>query len=420
MFNILQSIKKNTAVGILMATVACQGINAQENIDSVSIGAGYTQQVWFSMENGKVKDEPVSNWDIAFQIPGFQASILANTVKEDFKLYRSPFAIADWNNVDTSGISSWPELHNSDTSRNHGAFNSSNTSSLDLGWGTYNMTTHVVEGDSIYVLNTGRTWKKIKIDRLQGGVYTFTYANLDGSDEESDQIDKSNFSNRNFAYYSIDNKTAVDREPDRYSWDLEFSKYIAFVPSPYGVSGVLQHPDVEVIQIDGVPREDADQTQGTFKTEINTIGNDWKDINMTTFEWDIDDLRTYFVKDQHGAVWKMYFTGFGGSSNGNYYFVKEEVQPSSVEKVETRSLLKVYPNPASNGVVNIIYDNPETAGEIEIRMIDLTGKIILHKKVATTAGLQNHALNVSNIPGGMYLIQTEAGSKIQTQKVLIR
>lgn len=152
---------------------------------TVTTGPANAQQSWFNLLDETTITRPLAEWDLAFEINGgFNVGVLVNTAK-GMKVYQAPYAIADWASVDTTGMaSSWTELNNSDTSWSHGALNQHLSGEFDLGWGVYNMITHVVEGDSVFIVKqAGGDWRKLRIDALASGAYTFTYAALDGSGE---------------------------------------------------------------------------------------------------------------------------------------------------------------------------------------------------------------------------------------------
>ena len=145
----------------------------------------------------------------------------------------------------------------------------------DLGWGNYSFITHYVTADSLFVVKLpSGSYKKLWIDRLASGVYYFTYADLDGSNEVSETVTKSDFTNKNFAYYSIDSQTELDREPANDSWDLLFTKYTTMLnyggaQMPYGVTGVLSNAGVEVNKVSGIHKLEADTTDGSFSSNIS-------------------------------------------------------------------------------------------------------------------------------------------------------
>src|SRR5262245_35166114 len=138
----------------LLPVVLLSGLTTAQTPQTVTIGAGYADQVWFSLVNGVQQTRPAAEWDLAFEITGFTAAILANTQKGGLMVYRSPFSVPEWNAIDTAGMAGWPVLQNADTSWSRGAFNQTNTADeFDLGWGVYNSITHVVTGDSVHVMH---------------------------------------------------------------------------------------------------------------------------------------------------------------------------------------------------------------------------------------------------------------------------
>ena len=67
----------------------------------------------------------------------------------------------------SSNISNWQPIHNSDTNWFIGAFDKNSTSMFDMGWGIYNMVTHFVTGDSLYAIKTvNGNWKKLEFKNM--------------------------------------------------------------------------------------------------------------------------------------------------------------------------------------------------------------------------------------------------------------
>jgi len=390
----------------LLALLVIVGPLTAQTPVTVSIGPGYTQQVWYSLQNGVVSSAPVNDWDLAFEIQGFRASVLVNTQKAGVEVVKSPFSIAQWSSVDTAGLSTWPRAHNADTSWSCGALNQGPyADQFDLGWGNYNMITHVVAGDTIFLIRLGSgNWRKLRIDGLATGTYTFTHANIDGSDELVGQVNKAAYSTKNFAYWDLATNTAVDREPANDSWDLTFVKYVSFIPQPYGVTGVLQNKGVDAARMDGMTPQEADWTAAEMEQRINTIGFDWKRFDMQAFQWVIEDSLSYFVRDLGGNVWHLVFTGFGGSGSGVFNFTQELVSATFVPDVAAARML-VWPNPTDDGRVFI------DAGDVAVRRIevlDATGRI-----VAVPAPVGSPLIvDIGDRPSGAYIIRlfTDSGT----------
>ncbi|MEX2597079.1 MAG: T9SS type A sorting domain-containing protein [Salibacteraceae bacterium] len=390
------------------------GVYAQSTADSVSIEAGYANQTWYSLENGTLESAPKNEWDLAFEINGFASSIRVNHVNGN-ELWVYPHGdTADWNAVDTAGIESWPLLINSDTSWARGAFNVNAEigNDFDLGWGVYNMVTHHVVGDSIYVINHNGTYKKLWIVSLASGAYTFRLADLNGSNEIVRSLQKTAYPEKNFGYYSIANDAFLDREPVRQNWDLLFTQYAAIIPNfgGYPSTGVLQNNGVKVAKV--YPVEDTetyvDYESADFQTEINSIGYGWKSINMSTFQWDIADSTVYFVESMQGAIWKLVFTEFGGSANGNYFFTKEKIVAEEPEGIadqnDQNTLFEVYPNPVAGGVMNVVFQN---SGTTQLTLCDSHGRLVRQQQISSE-GLQTHTLHTSDLPAGLYFLTMQA------------
>jgi hypothetical protein len=290
----------------------------------VSLGAEYADDIYYSLSNGIIIGAPRNNWDIAFCVAPREAAILTNTTAGvELKVY--PTA-SGWNwsdPVDTAGYSGWVPLYNSDTTWTEGAFNMNATGHPNYGWGVYDVNTHNLTGVALYIIKTrAGSYKKIwimeKLSALQK--FTFRYSDIDGSNENTVNLDLAG-STKNFVYYSLDSNEKIDREPDNDKWDVLFTKYHTLIENKdYTVTGVLQNISVTAqVSTDTDPASKIFPTTG-FLTSISTIGYDWKVINMQTFQYTIDDTRVFYVKDLSGAVHRIKFKTFEGSTTGNITF----------------------------------------------------------------------------------------------------
>ena len=191
---------------------------------SVSIGAGYANDVWYSLENGIVKTEPSDNWDIAVQTGAKDAGICINS-PNGLLLWAVPDSDEDsWDDaIDTTGMSAnWETCNNASENWAIGAFNmglDGFASGGNFGWGEYNMATHSITGNKVFVLQLDKkTYKRIMIESLMAGTYTIKWADLDGSNEKSSAIAKADYAEKMFAYLDITTNQVLDREPPRSSW----------------------------------------------------------------------------------------------------------------------------------------------------------------------------------------------------------
>lgn len=317
---------------IVLVTVFAIGFYSCDEDDSpdksviatVSQGANYTNDIYYSLANGIVAEVPRTNWDIAFSVDAMSSSILINDgAGVILKVYPTD---AGWNwtdAIDTTGYDEWDALYNSNESWEEAAFGQNATGHPNYGWGEYNSTSHDVEGVAMYIIKlVNGDYKRIFVENksAMGQEYNFKYSDLDGTNEVSETIPFDGVTS-NYIYYSLENEMVIaDREPDASTWDLLFTKYIDN-SIQYNVTGVKQNIGVQVIEEDNVLDLSVETYLETeFSDDITTIGSDWKDFDMGTFQYVLDADRIYFVKDQNDKVYKLVFTGFEGSSTGNMTF----------------------------------------------------------------------------------------------------
>jgi hypothetical protein len=339
------------------------------------------------------------------------------------ELYSYPLGdTTDWNAFNSTNLSNWEPVYNSDTNWFIGAFDKNSTSMFDMGWGIYNMVTHFVTGDSLYAIKTvNGNWKKLWIEKLAGGEYSFKYADLDGSNQVNAVINQSAFSGKNFAYYSLDQNTSLDREPLTQDWDITFSKYITPVQGmAYGVTGVLMNDGIKACLVENLPDPNSytDYTQHVLHSEMNTIGYDWKEFDMSSFSYVLDPYRCYFVKDYNDKIWRIIFTSFEGSSTGIVEFNTEEVSSSTSNDYLNSSFssFEIYPNPSNNKDLTIIYDTDSK--DIEISIIDINGKLVF-SYTSLSSGFSAKTISTNNLDKGIYIVKVNSNGDYLQKKLII-
>lgn len=406
------------------ALLAALGAAAQTEV-TVTTGTGNSLQTFYSLENGVQASATLADWDLAFEINALNSSILVNTGK-GLKVYETPVAFEDWASLTALDTENWTEIRNSEESWSAGALTHGNNLSqpmgFHMGWGEYSMDTHFVLGDKLYVIDAGSgVYRKLRIDQLVDGIYSFTYADLDGGNEQTAELNKSAFVGKNFGYFSFATGNTLDLEPQAATWDLLFTKYIAMVeslegPVPYAVAGVLQNKQVLAMQVDSVPTDEAVWNNWELEPSINIIGSDWKRFDMTLFSWVFEDERTYFVQDRGFDIWKLIFTGYSGSGTGNFVFTQERVSSVGVEENAVQQLV-VYPNPSRNGVLNMVIGTDVRNGQLTL--IDLAGKVVKQQNVNGTGSLSAVPVDLSGVQPGLYVARLDAEGKLFSTRVVV-
>lgn len=294
--------------------------------DSISMGAGYADEVFYSLENGIVKTSPRSSWDIAFSTDPISSTILINE-GYGVELYTYPDGDKSaWDAIDTSGIATWSAMFNSDTSWYYGAFDRNDLGHPDYGWGVYNTQSHDVLGDSLFIIKTtDGSMLKLFIEKraAMNNSFTIKYGNIDAAGETK-EISCGDYSTKNFIYFSFTSGQVLDIEPETTEWDLLFTKYYD-ESIPYIVTGVLTNNGLETAEVRNLDPGLADPATAVFSTYISIIGSDWKSFDMGSFTYVIEPDLCYFVKKGED-MYKITFTGTDGSATGKMVFDKEKVE----------------------------------------------------------------------------------------------
>ena len=388
-------------------------VMAQESAQ-ISLGQGYANQVYYSLENGEVKSVALSEWDLAFDVSTRGSNIRFNSATGS-KLYLYPKADkSSWSSIDTSGLSTWSQIIDSDTSWDQTAFETHVGSSLDVGWGIYNTITHAVDGDSIYIVELAdNSFKKFWIEKLAFGTYTVILSDLDHSNLDTLEVAKDDYENRNFSYYSFSEQDDKDLEPATDSWDLVFTKYTTFLSPgvPFGVTGVLLNKNTRVEKIEQTPPSAANYSEN-WNHHINAIGYDWKSFNYNTFQFDLEDLLSYFVETQDGDIYQVEFTSFAGSSTGNVEFTKTLKLSLNTSEIGS-SNFNLFPNPADNNAT------------LQLTGLNANSQVHIHNALGQSVYVNqviNNQLSIdlSAFDKGIYWVQVTEGTQQMVKTLIVK
>ena len=312
-------------------------------------------------------------------------------------------------------------MYNSDTSWDYGAFGVNQASGMmDYGWGVYNIVTHHIVGDSLFIIKTvDGNWKKLWLDKKAGGTYEFKYADLDGANEISTSVPASNYSNKRFIYYSLSQDLIIDREPALSSWDITFTKYITPVQgTPYGVTGALSNQGIKIADATNIssPFTYVDYNAHTFSQEMNAIGYNWKTFDMSSFTYTLDNDRCFFIKDYNQNVWRIIFTQFDGSSTGNIEFNTQSLSSTSVSNIaNTNNSLNIYPNPANNQDISIIYEAVDN--NVSLKISDISGRVV-YSNILPGGGLKRYSIPSYYFDKGVYIVSLNINNIVNQKNSL--
>lgn len=386
---------------------------------TVSVGAQYANDVFYSFENGTVSTVSKSNWDIGFNTNSFSVSIIANNSSGVEVFTYTAGDTAAWSTLDTTGMT-WMNMYNSIETWENGALARNQLGHPDYGWGIYNMGNHHIMGDSLFVIKTvSGDYKKLWIveKNAVGNIWKFKYANLDGSSEQVITVNAGMYDTKNFIYYSIDNNMVQDREPASDTWDLLFTKYYDYT-IPYNVTGVLAneaHVLIEEVSQAGLNQATFNTyTEANFITDIHTVGSEWKEFNMSTMGYDVSDSTVFFSKSYNSngdsIYHKFYFTNFTGSSVGDYIFNQSLLLHTDIDSPSASNDMEVYPNPTQQNLTIDLGENEDTY----ISLFDLQGKLVYSVK-ADKGQVQ---IPMDKMDNGVYFLNVKNAQTTYTEKII--
>ena len=77
----------------------------------------------------------------------------------------------------------------------------------------------------------------------------------------------------------------------------------------------------------------------------------------------------------------------------------------------------LYPNPAENSCFAVI--NSDVAGDANMKVMDITGKMLVNSAISLVAGKQTVPVDISRLTPGMYFVVLNNAGKAETQKLVI-
>jgi hypothetical protein len=410
--------------GLLLSFLALAGFsNAQLVNDSVSMGAGYANNIWYSLQNDEQGTaQAANNWDLGFATSISPTNPLAASIIFNNKVgsvYAVPGSTGtSLATADTTGMSSWTALYNSEQTWTDGALNMASAGGNDYGWGNYDAVNHtgIVANRVFAVKYTNGSVKLFTVSlSFMSSTYTVNYSNADHSGTASTTVAITPYATKNYIYLPLGG-AVVDRDPASASWDLLFTQYAANNGAPYPfnmVTGVLHNVGVEVAEVHPVNSPETDMSFGaaTYSEDINTIGYDWKTYSGT---YTIADSLVYFVKDVDGDYWRLIMTGFTGSSLGKTTFKKEKVASLTIS--ENKELISgIFPNPAADHVT-VMVDSKSNAS---VKVMNMTGQVVF-ENTATSNALEAMSFSTADFTNGVYLVQVSNEASTTTQRLVVQ
>jgi hypothetical protein len=319
----MKLVIKFLTLGIVMLTVSScfkedERVQPHQSGDvstaTIELTRNYKNQVYFDLSSSAVVTTNLRTaWDLAFECKPGGTQILLNSscFMKAADCGIIPFAQP----IDTTGLN-W-KFDRSDGNPDSTAL---------LHWVSINGGDTLYPGH-VYAIDRGLDengivlgLRQVVFDGLRQGLYTFRWANIDGSSATSAAVEKD--TTLNFIHYSFKNGGVIQAaEPAKSQWDLLFTQYSTTLfttegdPYPYLVTGVLINQSGMQVAVDSLIAFSAitfetAQTM-TYSNSLDVIGYDWKLVNSSTnYTYTVRDRVNYVIKDAEGYFFKLHFTGF--------------------------------------------------------------------------------------------------------------
>ncbi|CAN0144360.1 unnamed protein product, partial [Chrysoparadoxa australica] len=247
--------------------------------DRVSLGAGFAQQQFYSLEAGLVHTLSVDDWDLRFNYFDYSIDIneakgvraWVQTTNDNANTFvGTSNAQYNPNLLDTSGLQTgsndWVELHNNVALKTlGGAFNSIIQNPPKGGVQEYGHSFYAPSG--AYAQMHGIHGYRNFVVRLTNGQFIQVFpeishsstqqviglANLDGINNRNLVFDKNNYEDQEWAYFNHTNDSLFSPSfaPNLDAFDLVLTRYFNEQLNRYEV-GVLANKGVGLAQEDGV------------------------------------------------------------------------------------------------------------------------------------------------------------------------
>jgi len=421
-----------------MISMLTMGIATQAQqawvIDSVSIGAS-AQDEYYSLKNGSQRIENSKNWHLGFTLSpiGDSAAVWAN--HQNGNAYTKVFNIhkdsSQWNTITLADTAAATLCFNNDQGWFQGAFNDvPSNDAFNFGWGYYDVVSHNIIGDSVFIVRANGIYYKLIIEKLQATApitWTFSYENLSnpGAAVQKTIVKSPKYDNNLFAYFNFATEADTNREPAITDWDFVINRYTTnSVGSGQGTNnnivGVLTNKGVLVTKAKPVHVDSAYNNYATYTASmskmISVIGWDWKTLaSIQPISYDVPDSTSYFMKDKGGDLWQMQPLAY---SAGKMIFRKRMLFPLAVTNVNSNiQAMNVYPNPAQQNM-HVLLD-VKNASKVQVMIIDFTGKIVSSFSSSINSGLNALDIPCNQLSNGNYVLSIKGENMNISQKVTI-
>jgi hypothetical protein len=157
----------------------------------------------------------------------------------------------------------------------------------------------------------------------------------------------------------------------------------------------------------------SEQNSGEFIIQRSTDGRSWTNIGSVKAAGNSNTDRQYTYADDAPANGVNYYRLQEVDLNGSYQY--SPIKEITITIENTANTIKIYPNPATTGIVEVAF--PSVATQQKIQLINAIGQAVMQQSVEANIGIVN--LDVSQLSPGMYVVRITNNQQVSYTNLLI-
>jgi hypothetical protein len=187
---------------------------------------------------------------------------------------------------------------------------------------------------------------------------------------------------------------------------------------------------VTMTRFDGVSRNGAVELSWATATEINndrfeversTNGKDFVKIGEVKGAGNSSVLRDYTFTDRQASKGTVYYRLNQVDTDKKNEYSKVIAVQHSVNGAGKGLRVSLYPNPVSNGNLNIRFDEmPQGAGDVAFQLLDMNGRVLHTRTLNGNIAEAAVALQSLGLKQGVYMVSITAAGQKTVQRIVVQ
>lgn len=158
-----------------------------------------------------------------------------------------------------------------------------------------------------------------------------------------------------------------------------------------------------------------------FTIERSTNGLSFEELGKAQGSGNSNVLKTYSYRDENPLKGISYYRLKQTDFDGRFEYF-QLVTADLSENEDGICLLNVYPNPCTGNCTINLADCPLSSSEVDVQLYDAVGNKITNRiqPKNSDSDVSFYINTNNNLSPGVYIVRSKTGTKLQTQKVIIK